>query len=61
MAKVTIETPELTISKTVARDGHVAEANVVEAIVALVDAYDAAHSYKSHSVRAHLIAKLRGE
>ena len=60
--KLTIETRELTLSKTVSRGDNCAEANTVEAIVALVDAYDAAHEYKNYSVRKHLLEALsRGQ
>lgn len=58
MAKVTIETCELTFAKIVAEHDQIEEANTVQAIVALVDAYDAAHRYKDYSVRQHLIDAL---
>ena len=52
--KVTIETPQITISKEVADKDLCDDARVVAAIDAVVDAYDAAHDYKSFSVRKHL-------
>jgi hypothetical protein len=59
-AKVTIETSELTLSKTHhPMGGLIDEAATVELIVSLVDAYDAAHRYKDYSVREHLLEALK--
>lgn len=59
MVRVTIETDELTLAKVVNDPRMIAEHNVVDAIVALVDTYDAAHNYKAYNVRQHLKEKLK--
>jgi hypothetical protein len=59
VAKVTIETKELMLAKAVCSARQIDEANVVAAIVALVDAYDAAHDYKEYSIREHLREALK--
>jgi hypothetical protein len=59
-AKVTIETSELTLSKThYPMGGLIDEAATVEVIVDLVDAYDAANRGRSYSLREHLLDALQ--
>lgn len=53
-ASVTIQTDELTLTKRLESGRLIDEALVVELIVRLVDAYDAAHAYKNYNVREHL-------
>lgn len=53
-ARVTFKTNELTIRKTVADHNNCSDANLVLAIVAVIDAYDAAHRYKDYSIRQNL-------
>lgn len=60
MAKVTIETHELTLSKTVNESGRIDTANVVLAVADLVAALEVAHSDRTtYGVRQHLLDSLQ--
>jgi len=59
LARVIIETAELTISKRVVVPNNHEKANVVGAIVAVVDAFDAADEFKFYNIKEHLLAALK--
>ena len=60
-AKVTIETSDMTISRESNYEirNCVDEAWVVQLIVSLVDALDAANTYRNYSMRTHLLRELQ--
>jgi hypothetical protein len=58
MAIVKFKTKEITMSKWVAQEGCCSEHNLVQAIAALVAAYDAA-SNSTYKIRKNLIEALK--